>query len=90
MNLKVSVFYLKKQKSFIPKKKFLSRCQYQNKKALFTDSIFPKVLAKLFQWGKKSNSQNSYNPHKFPYLRHLYMRVVERGPKDISLDLHYL
>ena len=36
----VSAFYLEKQKSFIPKKKFLSRCQYQNKKALFTDSIF--------------------------------------------------
>ena len=39
--LKVSAFYLEKQKSFIPKKKyFLSRCQNQNKKALFTDSIF--------------------------------------------------
>ena len=37
--LKVSAFYLKKQKSFIPKKK-LDRCQYQNKKALFTDPIF--------------------------------------------------
>ena len=42
--LKTSAFYLEKQKSFIPKKFFLSRCQYQNKKALFTDSIFPKVL----------------------------------------------
>jgi hypothetical protein len=36
----VSPFYLEKQKSFIPKKKFLSRCQYQNKKSLFTDPIF--------------------------------------------------
>ena len=35
--LKVSAFYFEKQKSFIPKK---SRCQYQIKKALFTDSIF--------------------------------------------------
>ena len=35
--LKVSVFYLEKQKSFIP---FLGRSQYQNKKALFTDLIF--------------------------------------------------
>ena len=44
--LKVSAFYLEKQKSFIPKKKyFFGRCQYQNKKALFTDSIFQKVLA---------------------------------------------
>ena len=38
--LKVSAFYLEKQKSFIPKKIFLSRCQYQNKKALFTEPIF--------------------------------------------------
>ena len=39
--LKVSAFYLEKQKSLIPKKNiFLSRCQYQNKKALFTDPIF--------------------------------------------------
>ena len=38
--LKVSAFYLEKQKSFILKY-FLSRCQYQNKKALFThDPIF--------------------------------------------------
>ena len=38
--LKVSTFYLEKQKSFIPKKYVLGRCQYQNKKALFTDPIF--------------------------------------------------
>ena len=38
--LKVSAFYLEKQKSFIPKKKNLSRCQYQNKKVLFADPIF--------------------------------------------------
>jgi hypothetical protein len=32
---------LKNKKSFIPKKNvFLSRCQYQNKKALFTEPIF--------------------------------------------------
>jgi hypothetical protein len=31
---------LKNKKSFIPKKKKFGRCQYQNKKALFTDSIF--------------------------------------------------
>jgi hypothetical protein len=36
--LKVSAFYLKKKKIFL--KKDLSRCQYQNKKALFTDPIF--------------------------------------------------
>ena len=39
-SLKVSAFYLKKQKSFISKKNFLGCCQYQNKKALFTDPVF--------------------------------------------------
>ena len=39
--LKVSAFYPEKQKKNIPKKEyFLSHCQYQNKKALFTDPIF--------------------------------------------------
>ena len=38
--LKISVFYLIKQKSFIPKKYNLGSSQYQNKKALFTDPIF--------------------------------------------------
>ena len=39
--LKISAFYLVKQKSFIPKKQYdLGRSQYQNKKALFTDPIF--------------------------------------------------
>jgi hypothetical protein len=36
--LKVSAFYVEKQKSFIPKI-FLGHCQYQNKKALFIDPI---------------------------------------------------
>ena len=40
--LKVSASYLEKQKSFIPKKMFFGRGQYQNKKALFTDSIIEK------------------------------------------------
>ena len=39
--LKVSVSYLEKQKSFIPRKNiFFGRSKHQNKKALFTDSIF--------------------------------------------------
>ena len=41
--LKVSAFYLEKQKSFIPKKNIfqaVGRSRYQNKKALFIDSIF--------------------------------------------------
>ena len=39
--LKISVFYLIKQKGFIHKKKYdLGRSQYQNRKALFTDPIF--------------------------------------------------
>ena len=40
LNLKVSAFYLEKQKSFIPKKYDLDHFQYQNKKALFADPIF--------------------------------------------------
>ena len=44
--LKVSAFYLEKQKSFIPlKNKILGRCQYQNKKTLFTDPIFSEGFA---------------------------------------------
>ena len=38
--LKISAFYVVKQKSFIPKKCDLSQSQYQIKKALFTDPIF--------------------------------------------------
>ena len=38
--LKVSAFYLEKKKVLFLKKKNFGRCQYQNKKALFTDSIF--------------------------------------------------
>jgi hypothetical protein len=46
--LKVSAFYFEKEKSFIPKKVFLSRCQYQNKKALFTDPIFSEGFDQFF------------------------------------------
>ena len=42
--LKISAFYLEKQKSFIPKKicakPRVNWLQYQNKPALFTDPIF--------------------------------------------------
>ena len=38
--LKVSGFYLEKQKVLFLKKYDLGHCQYQNKKALFTDPIF--------------------------------------------------
>ena len=55
--LKVSAFYLEKQKHFIPKKKMLSRCQYQNKKALFTDPIFSQGFG--------------FNQHFFLELQHV-------------------
>ena len=42
--LKVSAFYLEKQKKNIPKKN-LSFCQYQNKEALFTNPIFSEGFA---------------------------------------------
>ena len=38
--LKVSAFYIAKQKVFFLNKYFLNRCQYQNKRALFTDPFF--------------------------------------------------
>ena len=38
---KISAPYHEKEKKIIPKKiNLLGHCQYQNKKALFTDSIF--------------------------------------------------
>ena len=37
----------KTKKIYSWKKNFLSRCQYQNKKSLFTDSIFQKVLTPM-------------------------------------------
>ena len=46
-------FYLEKQKSFIPKNLFLSRCQYQNKKALFTDPIFSEGFGSRFKNNKE-------------------------------------
>ena len=38
--LTVSAFYLEKQNKKIFLKNLLGRCQYQNKKTLFTDPIF--------------------------------------------------
>ena len=43
-----SNFYLEKQKSFIPKKKFLSSCQYQNKKLCLSTQFFVKVLVEIY------------------------------------------
>ena len=49
--LKFSAFYFEKQTSFIPKKNFLGRCQYHNKKAMFTDPIFSEGFGlKYLQW----------------------------------------
>jgi hypothetical protein len=42
--LKVSAFYLEKQKSFIPKKIFFGRCQYQNKKLCLLTQFLEKIL----------------------------------------------
>ena len=58
--LKISAFYLKKQKSFIPKKrKKNGHCQYQNKKALFTDPIFSEGFAAKLANLKKCQLQAS-------------------------------
>ena len=53
--LKVSAFYLEKQKSFIPKKIFLGRCHYQNKKALFADPIF----SEGFEYAMRTSHSNT-------------------------------
>ena len=48
---KFQLSILKNKKVLFLKKNFLSRCQYQNKKSLFTDSIFQKVLDKTYSSG---------------------------------------
>ena len=45
--LKGAAFYLEKQKSFIPKKNFLSCCQYQNKKLCLLTQFSVKVLVQI-------------------------------------------
>ena len=47
---KFQLSVLKNKKVLSLKKCFLGCCQYQNKKALFTDSIFWKVLAWTFEF----------------------------------------
>ena len=62
--LKISAFYLVKQKSFIPKKEYdLGRSQYQNKKALFTDPIFSDGFGLLNR--ECSFSSNNEFPNQF-------------------------
>ena len=46
--LKLSVFHLEKQKSFIPKKNFQAVVNIKNKKALLTDQIFSEGFDQLF------------------------------------------
>ena len=64
LNLKVSAFYLEKQKSFIPKKNFFLAVppRYIQKMALAV-SIFQKVLVKSLQ-KSIANSENAYQ-HNF-------------------------
>ena len=72
--LKVSAFYFEKQESFIPKKKILGHCQYQNKKALFTDSIFQKVLIRM----KKSRTcgHSVISMEFLPNFPHSFFRQI--------------
>ena len=55
--LKVSAFYLEKQKVLFLKKTFSWR-QYQNKKALFIDPIFSEGFAKRRKPKRKKNPTN--------------------------------
>ena len=69
LNLKVSAFYLEKQKSFSPQKKNLGRCQYQNKKAMFTDSIFQKVMMAPMSTQPLLSAAVDSLSHQFPAVR---------------------
>ena len=82
-NLKVSAFYLEKQKSSIPKKKKNSSCyQYYNKKALFTDSIFQKVL------GTTGFSQPcTYKPENWQIFSWHKVVILLNGPQFVSPPL---
>ena len=60
--LKVSAFYLEKQKSFIPKNIFFRpHCQYQNKKPLFTDQIFSEGFGHFQKQDNNKKSDSLYN-----------------------------
>ena len=67
--LKISAFYLVKQKSFIPKKQYdLGRSHYQNKKALFTDPIFSDGLDSAYGWNKKQPKKHVQPCHFHCFL----------------------
>jgi hypothetical protein len=66
--LKVSALYLEKQKSFIPKKKKISLCQYQNKKALFTDPIFSEGFVSNLKSNLELNLVYSLGPYLLSWI----------------------
>ena len=67
--LKVSAFYLGKQKS-------LGRCQYQNKKALFTDSIFREGFGPTFRVKNVPSRLNSRSKKGYK----IYVHIVFEWP----------
>ena len=79
LNLKFQFSSLTNKKVLnLKKKKILSRCQYQNKKALFTDSIFSEDFG---QGGKTTRQQRRHKNIglKKEYLRWRYILLVERS-----------
>ena len=80
--LKVSVFYLEKQKSIILKKIFLSHCQYQNNFFLFTDPIFSEgfgtalLPADRSVWRRTLKSISIKNWQKFTNFALLTIHLV--------------
>ena len=83
--LKVSAFYLEKQKSFTPKNiYFLSRCQYQNKKALFTDPIFSEGFGRGHWRDTLENSISKNITSGCPYIDMSYidMSYIDTSYKD--------
>ena len=76
--LKVSAFYIEKQKSFNPKRYFLVRCQYQNKKALFTDTIF----SEGFEFRDKYTTEESKLGRKHEEKLKAAMEALDTKWKD--------
>ena len=62
---------LKNEKVLFLKKYFLSRCQHQNKKALFTDSIFREGFAPGYDAGGAGSIRDrNLFKGKFIHLKH--------------------
>ena len=76
-------FSFEKQKSFIPKKK-LSRCQYQNKKAFFTDPIFSEGFWEKYLHIFIHNHSSSFGVHSSTDSSSLVMSLKSSSLSSIK------